>query len=123
MNCFYMLNLFKNILTKTSLSILIFLFDYTAASKLFVFECFQVAFFQLLFIMNLAGDFTEDSKIRKVGLAPFCFAVIFFPFFIAFRLASSIHLPWSWGSVLNEISRTQHLFSNIGFKVWAYWNG
>lgn len=123
----------RNILVNCISAMFIFLFAYTALSKLINFPGFKIALRSAPFIADYAS-FIAWLVILFEWLAVF---LLFYPYnriaglslslilmtlftgYIAFMLVSASHLPCSCGGVIRKLTWHQHLFLNLFLMLAA----
>jgi hypothetical protein len=114
-------------------SLFIFLFVYTAVSKLFQFELFQSTLYKspliggmasfiaygLPFIELLAAALLFFKRTLNVGFYLSLLLMVLFTVYISYMLLFEKNLPCSCGGVLNILTWRQHLFFNCLFTGLA----
>ena len=107
----------------------VFLFVYTATSKLFQFDTFQAQLDRYPWIKHmatilvwavpaielLAAGLLLARGMRKTGLYLSLSLMVLFTVYLALMLGSGEHLPCSCGGVIAWMSWKQHLVLNIFF--------
>ena len=123
----------SSILIECISALLIFLFVYTAASKLlahnsFVFTLSQSPLLQhysiplswiIPFIEILISCFLFIPRIRKTGLFFSALLMTAFTIYISYMIAFTPRLPCSCGGVIKSLTWKEHLLLNISFIVMA----
>jgi hypothetical protein len=112
-------------------SAFIFLFVYTALSKLHEFNQFKTVLekspligqesktiaWVLPTVELLAAGFLFIPKTRRIGFYSACILMIIFTTYVGYMIFSSTHLPCSCGGVIKQMSWRQHLLFNITFTA------
>jgi hypothetical protein len=110
---------------------LVFLFVYTATSKLFRLEIFQIQLGKFPWIKNMApviawavpavelaaAGLLLTRRARRIGLYISLTLMVLFTLYLAFMLGTEKHLPCSCGGVISSMSWKQHLVFNLFFSV------
>ena len=123
----------KSLITDVISGLLIFLFVYTAVSKLTEIDTFRAAIKQAPFISDRSVFFSWAVPVtellvsmllflpatRTIGLFGAFILMLTFTVYIGYMVGFSPHLPCSCGGVLKQMSWTQHLFFNIAFTILA----
>ena len=114
-------------------ALFIFLFVYTAVSKLFDFEKFEAVLsaspllgswsvylaWTIPFAEFIIATLLFFPPLRKKGLI-FSFALmILFTIYIAYMILFTPHLPCSCGGVIQQLSWRQHFILNVGLTTAA----
>jgi len=108
---------------------LVFLFVYTATSKLSRYEIFQIQLERFPWIKHMAfiiawvvpavelaaAVLLLTRRARRAGLYISLALMILFTLYLAFMLGTEKHLPCSCGGVISSMSWGQHLVFNIFF--------
>ena len=119
----------KNTIVELISALLLFLFTYTALSKLLDFEKFKYQIGQSPFITNISwlviwsipsaeiiiSIFLIFKRTRLAGLYLSFFLLLLFTGYIFIMLRYSSYLPCSCGGVLSIMSWKQHLIFNLAF--------
>lgn len=125
------INLSRTFLPELITGILIFLFVYTASSKLFQWDTFNSALQKAPLLKNYTEmaawsipliEFAIASllffpKTRLIGLYSALSLLIVFTIYIGCMILFVPHLPCSCGGVLQQMSWKQHLLFNIFFVI------
>ena len=110
-------------------ALLVFLFVYAAASKLFDYTLFKMQLKNSPLIASYAGTIAWLLPIAEItivvaltvtytrlyGLYASLFLLLLFTFYIAGMLLSGVSLPCSCGGIIRELSWGQHLVFNLFF--------
>lgn len=108
---------------------LVFLFVYTATSKLLKHDVFQVQLDRFPWIKHMAlflawaVPITElivaalllSARVRKIGFMLSLALMVTFTLYLALMLGTEKHLPCSCGGVISAMTWKQHLVFNIVF--------
>jgi len=108
---------------------LVFLFVYTATSKLFRLNVFQAQLDRFPWIKHMApviawavpvvelvaAGLLLTRRARRAGLYVSLGLMVLFTLYLAFMLGTEKHLPCSCGGVISAMSWGQHLVFNIFF--------
>ncbi len=108
---------------------LVFLFVYTAASKLSRHDVFLVQLGRFPWIRHMAPllawavPITElivaalllSARVRKIGFVLSLVLMVTFTLYLALMLGTEKHLPCSCGGVISAMSWKQHVIFNIFF--------
>jgi hypothetical protein len=108
---------------------LVFLFVYTATSKLLKHDVFQVQLDRFPWIKHMAlflawaVPLTElivaalllSTRVRKIGFMLSLALMVTFTLYLALMLGTEKHLPCSCGGVISAMTWKQHLVFNIVF--------
>jgi len=119
----------KNRILDIICGLLILLFVYAAASKLFDYTLFKMQLRNSPLIASYAGTIAWLLPIAEViivvtltvmhtrlfGLYASLFLLLLFTFYIAGMLLSGVNLPCSCGGIIRELSWGQHLLFNLFF--------
>jgi hypothetical protein len=125
---------FKNSFSQIIATLLIFLFIYTASSKLLNLGSFKVVFLKQTALKPLAGILSIlipslelamalllfFPYLRRTGLLASAMLMTIFTVYIAYMLLFSSSLPCSCGGAIQSLSWKQHLLFNtiITFLSW-----
>jgi hypothetical protein len=123
----------KNTIVELISALLLFLFTYTAISKLLDFDRFKYQIGQSPFITNISwlviwsipsaeiiiSIFLIFRRTRLAGLYLSFFLLLLFTGYIFIMLRYSSYLPCSCGGVLSIMSWKQHLIFNLVFTGLA----
>ncbi|MBN9384405.1 MAG: hypothetical protein J0H74_26870 [Chitinophagaceae bacterium] len=110
---------------------LVFLFVYTATSKLFRLNVFEAQLTRFPWIEHIApviawavpvaelvaAGLLLTRRTRRTGLFVSLVLMTAFTLFIAFMLGTEKHLPCSCGGVISWMNWKQHLVFNIFFTI------
>jgi hypothetical protein len=110
-------------------ALLVFLFVYAAASKLFDYTLFKMQLKNSQLIASYAGTIAWLLPIaeltivvaltvtytRLYGLYASLFLLLLFTFYITVMLLSGVNLPCSCGGIIRELSWQQHFVFNLLF--------
>ena len=110
---------------------LVFLFVYTATSKLFRLNVFQAQLTRFPWIKYgatfiawavplaelAAAGLLLAKRTRRIGLFVSLALMVSFTLYLAFMLGTEKHLPCSCGGVISAMSWGQHLVFNIFFTI------
>lgn len=124
----------SSILIECISALLIFLFVYTASSKLighnsFVFTLSQSPLLKqfsipLSWVIPLAeiiiSCFLFVPRLRKIGLLLSVLLMTVFTIYISYMIAFTPQLPCSCGGVIKSLTWWEHLLLNISFIVIAF---
>lgn len=116
-------------------SVFIFLFVYTAVSKLLAFTLFRLTLSKSPLIGSLAPVVAVGLPAVELAVAALLFfpatrragfwasllLMIVFTAYIASLLLFAAHLPCSCGGVLKHLSWTEHLVLNGALTLMAFW--
>lgn len=108
---------------------LVFLFVYTATSKLFRLNVFQAQLTRFPWIQYgatfvawavpivelAASGLLLARRTRRIGLFVSLALMVSFTLYLAFMLGTEKHLPCSCGGVISSMSWQQHLVFNVAF--------
>ena len=123
----------KNTIVELISALLLFLFTYTALSKLLDFEKFKYQVSQSPFITNISwlviwsiplaeliiSIFLLFKRTRLAGLYLSFFLMLLFTGYVFIMLRYSSYLPCSCGGVLSIMSWKQHFIFNLAFTGWS----